>query len=253
MQERRNGPGAALPGCCKRRRYAAVDRLVSGARHDGPMPGRERATERASLRTARVLVGIGGELRDIRLSAGLRQADVARAVGCSQVEISRIERGLHKRLPIDALTRIAAAVGLDLSLRLYPAGPPLRDAAHLALLGRFRARTSPAFAWATEVPLPIVGDQRAFDGLLTMPGLRIAVEAEMRLRDIQALQRRLELKKRDGAVDRLILLVPDTRSNREAIRAAGASLAAAFPAGTRHVMSALAAGRDPGSDGWVVL
>jgi transcriptional regulator with XRE-family HTH domain len=217
------------------------------------MPGRERARERASLRTARVLVGLGEELRGVRLRAGLRQADVARAVGCSQVEISRIERGLHKRLSIDALARTAAAVGLDLSLRLYPAGPPLRDAGHLALLGRFRARISPDFAWATEVPLPLVGDKRAFDALLTKPGLMIAVEAEMRLRDLQALQRRLELKKRDGAVDRLILLVPDTRSNRDAIRAAGEGLEAAFPAGTRLVMSALAVCRDPGTDGLVVL
>lgn len=217
------------------------------------MPGRERATERASRRSAGFLVGVGGELRNARLSAGLRQADVGRAVGCSQVQISRVERGVHKRLTIELLARIAAAVGLDLSLRLYPAGPPLRDAGHVAILGKFRGRTSAALAWATEVPLPIPGDQRAFDGLLTKPGLSIAVEAEMRLRDLQALQRRVELKKRDGGVDRLILLVPDTRSNREAIRAAGASLAAAFPAGTRHVMSALAAGRDPGSDGLVVL
>jgi hypothetical protein len=164
-----------------------------------------------------------------------------------------VERGVHKRLTIELLARIAAVVGLDLSLRFYLAGPPLRDAGHAALLGSFRRRTSAAFGWATEVPLPIVGDQRAFDGMLTKPGLRIAVEAEVQLRDLQALQRRLELKKRDGAVDRLVLLVPDTRSNRDAIRAAGATLSAAFPAGTRHVMSALAAGRDPGSDGLAVL
>jgi hypothetical protein len=38
-------------------------------------------------------------------------------------------------------------------------------------------------------------------------GLRIGVEAETRARDRQELQRRVALKRRDGGVDRVILLL----------------------------------------------
>ena len=66
-------------------------------------------------------------------------------------------------------------------------------------------------------------DQRAWDAVITTVAQAgdgrprrclIGVEAETRLRDLQALQRRLALKRRDGGVDRVILLVADTRSNR---------------------------------------
>jgi hypothetical protein len=75
----------------------------------------------------------------------------------------------------------------------------------------------------------------------------------MRLHDIQALLRRLQVKRRDGAVDRLILLVPGTRPNRDMLRITDPGLAAAFPTRSRAVLGALADGRDPGADGLVVL
>jgi transcriptional regulator with XRE-family HTH domain len=214
---------------------------------------RDGALDRGTRRGRRFLIEIGQELRERRLQLGLSQAEVADALGISRAQVSRIERAALPSLSLVTAARLASLLGLELVVRVFPGGPPLRDAGHSALLARFKGRVSASFRWRTEVPLPIPGDQRAFDGLLTKPGLRIAVEAEMRLRDLQALQRRVELKKRDGDVDRLILLVPDTRSNREAIRAAGEGFDTAFPAGTRRVMSALAAGRDPGSDGLVVL
>jgi transcriptional regulator with XRE-family HTH domain len=214
---------------------------------------RDRALDRGTRRGRRFLIEIGQELRERRLQLGLSQGAVAVALGISRAQVSRIERAALPSLSLVTAARLASLLGLELAVRVFPGGPPLRDAGHAALLARFKGRVSEGFHWRTEVPLPIPGDQRAFDGLLTRPGLRIAVEAEMRLRDLQALQRRLELKKRDGAVDRLVLLVPDTRSNRDAIRAAGEGFETALPAGTRRVMSALAAGRDPGSDGLVVL
>jgi transcriptional regulator with XRE-family HTH domain len=222
-------------------------------RHAASVSTRDRALNRGTRRGRRFLIEIGQELRERRLQLGLSQAAVADALGISRAQVSRIERAALPSLSLVTAARLASLLGLELAVRLFPGGPPLRDAGHAALLARFSGRISATFRWRIEVPLPIPGDQRAFDGLLTKPGLSIAVEAEMRPRDLQALQRRMELKKRDGAADRLILLVPDTRSNRDAIRAAGASLAGAFPAGTRQVMSALAAGRDPGSDGLVVL
>ena len=59
--------------------------------------------------------------------------------------------------------------------------------------------------------MPIAGDLRAWDAVITLAGRRAGCEAETAgLTDIQALERRLALKLRDGDVDVLILVVADT-------------------------------------------
>jgi hypothetical protein len=105
------------------------------------------------------------------------------------------------------------------------------------------------------VVLPIARDKRAWDSVWThrSTGLVVHVEAESRLGDVQALLRRLALKRRDGAATRLVLVVADTRQNRAVSRAAARELVAAFPADVRHAMSRLREGRDPGADVMVVL
>jgi hypothetical protein len=105
------------------------------------------------------------------------------------------------------------------------------------------------------VPLPILGDLRAWDAVWThrATGLRIHVEAETRLGDVQALLRRLALKRRDGGVARLVLVVADTRTDRAVVRAAAAELAGAFPAEIRQAMVGLRAGTDPGADVMLLL
>ena len=67
-------------------------------------------------------------------------------------------------------------------------------------------------------PLPFAGDLRAWDALIRGSGWRCGVEAETRPRDLQALERRLALKLRDGAVDMLVLLLLDSRYNRALVR-----------------------------------
>ena len=98
-------------------------------------------------------------------------------------------------------------VGLDLSVRTFPNGSPLRDKAHLALLERFRGRLSPKLSVRAEVPLPISGDLRAWDLVILRAGEPIGVEAETRLLDLQAIERKIALKMRDGRIDRVVLLV----------------------------------------------
>lgn len=75
---------------------------------------------------------------------------------------------------------------------------------------------------ATEVPLPTLRDgppeQRAWDAMITGHGRRTGVELEMRVRDVQALERRIRLKVRDDPVDGILLLLADTRTNRELLR-----------------------------------
>ena len=197
--------------------------------HGHRVTTKERVFDRGTRNGQRSLAMLAGELREARLLHGLSQADVGRAAGVSAAAVSRAERGRAAGAPILSLVRIATAVGLDLHIRAYPGGDAVRDAGHRRLLGRLRALLPAGTGWATEVPLPMTQDQRAWDAVITTYArvgdahprqCLIGVEAETRLRDLQALQRRLALKRRDGGVDRLVLLVADTRSNRAILLAA---------------------------------
>ncbi len=199
------------------------------------------------------LESLGREIRQARLDVDLSQAVASAAVGKSASSWSRIERGAAPKLPLADLVLAAAVVGLDLSVRAYPAGSPLRDQAHLELLERLRIHLAHEVGWATEVPLPNAGDKRAWDAMIRVAAIRIGVEAETRARDAQALQRRLSLKRRDGGVDHVILLLADTRHNREFVRAAGAGFGADFPVPGAMALQQLAAGEDPGGSSIVLL
>jgi hypothetical protein len=112
------------------------------------------------------------------------------------------------------------------------------------LLDRLRPNIHASLTRRTEVPLPARGDLRAWDLLIEGRGWRIAVEAETVLDDLQALERRLHRKQRDGGIEVLILLVADTRRNRRAIEAAPASFAD-FSRDARATLRALRAGDRP--------
>jgi hypothetical protein len=154
---------------------------------------------------------------------------------------------------LEDLIRLAAVVGLELSIRAYPTGSPVRDRAHAALLEKLRTRLHPDLRWRTEVPLPNAGDLRAWDAVVSDPAFRGAVEAETRARDGQELERRLALKQRDGGVDFLILLLADTRANRQFVRERRISLAAMFPVPGRVALDALEHARSPGGNSVVLL
>lgn len=217
------------------------------------MASKERAVDRGTRIGRRFLVTCGADIRNARVAAGLSLEDVGRAVKLSYSQVGRIERAEHPSAGITQLAQIGSVVGLDLGVRFYPGGSPLRDAAHIALLERFRHRLSPELTFRTEVPLPGRGEQRAWDGMVFGAGDPSGVEAETRLHDVQALERRVALKARDGGVSRVILVVAATRGNRLAIREAAASLEGAFPIPGRVALQALATGRDPGGSALVLL
>ena len=177
----------------------------------------------------------------------------AAAVGLDHATFARIERNEIDGVSVRNLALACAAVGLVLSARAYPASDPVRDAPQLRLLARFHARLPDAVPWQTEAPLPIPGDLRALDGFTRLRERSIGVEAETRLTDVQAVARKVQLKKRDARLDLIILLVSDTQANREVLALHRESLRAAFPLDTRAVMAALAAGDPPPADGIVVL
>jgi transcriptional regulator with XRE-family HTH domain len=230
---------------------SASGRDVSRDRHHGQMAAIERAMAVATQRSRRLIVDVGRELRGARVSRGLSQAAVAAATKVEQAEVSRIERGLRPGVTIQSLARIAVAVGLEISIRTYPAGQPIRDRAHIAMLERFRRAVGPGWEWAAEVPLPIPGDKRAWDRVLRRAGLVIGVEGETRPTDMQELGRRLALKKRDGGMDRLVLVLADTAWCRQLIRLN--DLEAAFPIPGIVALKRLASGTDPGGDTIILI
>lgn len=163
------------------------------------------------------------------------------AVNVSTAEVSRIERGLAPRVPLSTLARLAGAAGLDLVLRTYPGPAPIRDAAHVRLLADFRDCLHPDVRWATEVPLPRIGDQRSWDAMLFGREWRFGVEAETAPTDSQALARRARLKERDGLVDGMLLILRKTRRAREFLAAAG-DVIETFPVPARRSSRAYAPG-----------
>ncbi len=113
-------------------------------------------------------------------------------------------------------------------------------------------RLHPVLGWRTEVPLPITNDRRAWDALIRGIGWLLAVEAETVLDDLQAAERRIALKQRDGSMEHVLLLVAATRRNRRAL-AAHPNAFPGFSRDARAVLRALAAGRDPGCSAIVLL
>jgi transcriptional regulator with XRE-family HTH domain len=222
------------------------------------MANRGRRTDDAARAGQQLQVEIGRELRLARLTAGLRQTDVARTVGVSHASIGRVERGIAS-IGLAEVARHGAVLGLRLHASFYPTGSGLRDAAQLDLLRRFHTRIGDRWSWQLEAPLNIPGDPRAFDALLTRPAtpasarLTVAVEAITRLRDAQAQLRAANLKQRDGGAQRLVILLSASHANRHALRSAADVLATTFPLGTRATLAALATGTDPGANGIVLL
>ena len=194
---------------------------------------------------------VRADLARARRGAGLSREAVGRAAGLSRSALERLETGA-RRLTVQELAAVGAAVGLDVRLRAYPAGDAIRDAGQQRLLERLRSRLDPNSGWRTEVPLPIDGDRRAWDAVIRGIRWLAAVEAETVLDDLQAVDRRIALKQRDGGVDHVILLVADTRRNRRALAAAPHAFAA-FSRDARTVLCALRAGRDPGCSAILIL
>ena len=217
------------------------------------MAASERRADRAARETERILMRMGREIREARLEHDLSQETAASAAGLAKSSWSRLERGVARNVPYADLARAAAVVGFLLKSQLYPDGDPVRDRSQLSLLERLRGRISEVLGWGTEVPFPNPGDKRAWDALIRIGPVRVGVEAETRGRDSQALQRKLALKRRDGNVDHVVLLMSNTRHNRTFLRSAGVGLHQDFPVPGKIALARLATGEDPGGSSIILL
>ena len=200
-----------------------------------------------------IRMAMASEVRHARTSAGISQGVAGARVGMSHAQFGRIERGELDDLSIGQLCRACAAVGLKPLVRTLPDTGPAFDAGQLALLNRLRAVLPGTIRVLTEVPLPLSGDRRAWDAVLELHPASVPVEAETRLRDLQAVERRCLLKLRDSPFERMVLLVADTATNREMLEAHRAQLRGSFPLDTRAVLRGLRAGVTPEESGIVIL
>lgn len=175
----------------------------------------------------------------------------------SYSQVGRIERAVLRSVTAIQLARVGAVVGLDVRVKAYPGPASIRDAAQVALIGRFRTHLHRSLSLRLEVPIPIVGDQRAWDavvaGLVDGPGASIPVECETRLHDLQAQLRRMQLKCRDAQAKDVLLVVAGTRGNRRVLREAASLLEDLFPVDGRQALAALGAGRYPAGSALILL
>ncbi len=193
-----------------------------------------------------------------RIAHGTSYAAIGRALRLSPGQVATIMRGQSPELSIVRAAQVLEAVGMELSARAFPVGAPVRDAGQLALLGRLRLRISPALTWRQEVPvleLPTAGavDHRAWDAGIDGVGWRARVDAETHVGDLQAVERRVALKQRDGRETCVLLLLADTRHHRRLLDVAGVGLRARFPVPQRPALAALKAGRSPGGNALILL
>ena len=216
------------------------------------MAKQQRLLSIGQRRGERLVRELADAVREARIGLGVSLTRLAELVGFSRSKLWRIENGLTRKLDLVEAAQLCQVLGLDLSVRTFPTGAPIRDAGHVRLIDRF-ARATPSMAWTREHPIPISGDLRAWDLFGRLDGHNIGVAAETKFRDEQALIRREHAKMRDAGVDRLILLIADTKANRATLREIRESLRAEFPLDGRQILTALNAGRDPGDSGIVLM
>ena len=218
------------------------------------MPTRESLLDLAKADVRRIIAKIAAEIRPARLALGLSQRSVAKAAGISRTQLGRLERGELRDPSINLICVVARVLGLEASLRLFTAGLPVRDAPHLALLARFEALLSTVLRMLREVPLPISGDPRAWDAAFTNGVSMAFSEAETHLGDMQALERRIQLKLRDDPRSAVVILVvARTKHNLRVLQEHRESMRGTFPLDGAAIARHLRAGRIPPASGIIVL
>jgi transcriptional regulator with XRE-family HTH domain len=218
------------------------------------MGTRERPSDVGVADARRFTTNVGTEIKIARRSSGISVRAAAARAGMSPSQWSRLERGKLERPTLDLICRAARGVGLAPSLTLHPTGEPIRDAAQLALLARFETHLAQPLSMSREVPLPIAGDMRAWDGRIRNGGRAASIEGESRIHDAQALARRIALKVRDDPdAGVVILLVNSTVHNRRVLAEHRETLRAQFPLDGAAILKALRVGRIPAASGILLL
>jgi transcriptional regulator with XRE-family HTH domain len=222
------------------------------------MPTRQNLLARGTERGDAIVRALIREAEAARIARGTSYAEIGRALRLSPTQVANILRNRSRDLTIVRASQLLAVLGLKMAASAFPEGEPVRDAGQVALLGRLRARLPAALTWSEEVPvieLPVPGvvDYRAWDAAIDGPACRCRVDAETRVGDLQAVERRVALKQRDGREPCVLLVLADTKHHRWLLGTAGEGIRTRFPVSQRAALAALKAGRSPGGNALILL
>lgn len=206
------------------------------------LPGpRELARRGRALKTA-----IGRQVLEQREEAAVTRSQLAKAARLDAAYLWKIETG-RANPSLDVLVALAAALGADVVVRLFPmAGPRLRDRFQAPMVdGLIRALDD---RWIPEPEVPVPHAHGVIDLVLREQGYGtvVACECHSELRRLELVLRRLaekttalrELHGADRAVSSLLLL-RSTRATRQVASLYAATLAAALPAKSADAVAAL--------------
>jgi transcriptional regulator with XRE-family HTH domain len=218
---------------------------------------RTRATDAAAARLRQQMARLGIDVRTTRGGLGWTQSHFSRRAGVAHASVSRLEAG-DVHLTIRIVTRIVAALGQEIGIRLFPGdGVGLRDSGQLSLAQALCGVAHRTWRPVLEAPIS-PNSRRAADMLLRGTRGAIHIELESNLVDFQAQLRNGQLK-RDalqhliGQPISFVLALRDSRHNRAAAGAHLGVIRAALPAQSREVMNAIRSGTHLTRDGLLWL
>jgi hypothetical protein len=205
-------------------------------------------------RLRRLERSIAGDLERLRIDGAATKADVARAAGIDRTFYGRIEAGLA-HLSLESLVAVATAMGVDVSIRLYPGrGPRLTDR-HSARMIELTVRGL-APVWRPHLEVRVERPVRGFvDAVFERRDrpLLVATEYESMLPRLEQQIRWASEKAAAIAYSNLVgpeptpeisklLVLRSTERTRGLARTFGSILHAAYPARTREAVDSLRTG-----------
>lgn len=203
-------------------------------------------------KTREINRAVVGDIDRLRRDAGIGVRRLAQEAGIDPGYLSQVIAG--SRSPSTAvLVALTSVLGADLSVRVYPTtGPIVRDAIQ-ARIGEELLRIA-ADTWRRSVEVAVYRPARGFvDIVFDEPDRRVAVATEIQSR-IDRLEQQIRWAQdkalslpssemwgflsAEPSISRLLVL-RSTAATRELARRFQATLAAAYPAATRDVFTAL--------------
>jgi transcriptional regulator with XRE-family HTH domain len=224
------------------------------------------SVDRRDLRTAtgrtaaRLRTQFGSDVSRLREDAGASVRALAREAGLDPSHLSAIEHG-RSEPTLAAAAAIGAALGADVSFRLYPvSGPRIRDHLQAAMVDCVLREAN---SWERHPEVAVRRPVRGFiDLVLVRPDLVVAAEFHSEIRRLEQLvrwssEKAAALSSADGwaawsrhsvpRVDRLLVL-RSTRHNRDVVRANAEVLRTMYPANPITARRALSGAAEwPGS------
>jgi transcriptional regulator with XRE-family HTH domain len=197
-------------------------------------------------------VRLGLQIRALRRQRRWTQRELARRVGISDSQVSRIERGAASRISLASLERLLAELGARVQVRVLWRGEELDrilDRDHATIVERLLEPLG-RHGWIAipEVTFQTGRERGSIDILAWHAATRILLVIEVKsvVPDIQATVSGLDRKARLGpaiarerawspaAVARLLVL-PDDRTSRRRVDAFASTFASALPARTAAI------------------